>query len=427
MPKPKVAFAGCICYLVAFAVCPAKAGRLLGDYTSRYNDYRIEKATTNIDSAGLLLLSNGVGNATCSSVLISSYYALTSAHCFTGAKIASPNSARFASIYGDAYVTSYTIHKSFNKSGVYWNNLTKSNTPQQATYDIALVRLSTDMEGLGMRPAPLQPSTTAPVSPFTGTFTGFGRQGNGGTEVICNVPCSTATSLIDLASETYHGGENTINSFSTFFASDFDDGSFLRNIDNMPALPFEYAPDVGDSGSGLFDDTGKLLGLVSGGGYGTKVSPGTFNVFKYDPFSYGSLSIYTPLYLHTGWLTNMMKANPFPSTTIPIGTTGNGFVEVPFDPTGGLSGQPVLSGSIFNEGLVEIADIFSEVFSQDVYDEVYGNGTPPPPPPQESVPGPLPLLGIVTGFGISRRIRKKIREAKGTTTSMMTSTFDKEN
>jgi Trypsin len=401
---------------------PALAGRISGDYSNPGDIGKYINFTGSLarqDSTGYLLMSGGGKGTSCTGVLIAPSWAISSAHCARNPSSSfQATSGKFASAGSVANITSTFIHKSYvNSSQTYFNNFPNAsgfyqNFPQRAAYDIALFKLDRNLiQDGGM--IPIKPSTITPTGSFVGNFAGYGRQGDGrdqnnfvnGLSSLTGSPTTSelqAAAIADLL-----GGSNVVSSVSGVLYSDFDDGTSLRNIDRdaVPQLAYEFSPDTGDSGSGLFDANGNLVGLVSGGGYGNKVVSGLPRSF--EPFEYGSLAFYTPLSKHAGWLSNVISLNnglPLPGN--PILPKGNKIKFISFS-GGNLSGELELDDALFSQEFNLIEDTFSEDFDEQVYNSVFVSNSQPPTP----VPTPALLPGLIGFFiGAWRKRQAKIAE-----------------
>ena len=408
---------------------PASAGRIVGEYSNPVDINRylsFTGALSREDSTGYLLM-NGANppGRPCTGMLIAPSWVISSAHC-----VDNPvdgflaTSGKFSSAGSVANITSTFIHKSYSGSTpTYFSNFPNpfgfyQNFPQRAAYDIALFKLDRNMVEDGAM-IPIKPSISTPTGSFVGNFAGYGRKGDGKDQKIftegLTLPKSPTDSDLQAAAiSDLLGGNNVIKNLSgNILYSDFDDGSFLHNIDGdiLPLLSLEYSPERGDSGSGLFDDSGNLVGLVSGGGYGNKLFGGSPKSFK--PFEYGSLAFYTPLSIHAGWLSNVISANQgIPSPGKPILPKGNSINYTSFS-GGNLAGGLVIDDALFSLEFDLVEDTYSEVFNEQTYNSVFASNSQPVP----SVPGPLPLLGVGVAFSYSRKLRRKLGMIQSPTTA----------
>jgi hypothetical protein len=416
---------GVIGFLVTI-VEPALAGRVAGDYSNSGDIGKYINFTSSLsreNSTGYLLMADPSGKvgATCTGVLISSSWAISSAHCVNNpTSNFRATSGQFASAGSVANITSTFIHKGYASSSPrYFNDFPNAsgfyqNFPQRAVYDIALFKLDRNLiQDGGM--IPVKPSAITPTGSFVGNFAGYGRQGDGRERNnfqngLSSLPGSpTDSDLKAAAIQDLLGGTNVISSLGgTVLYSDFDDGTSLRDIDRntVPRLAYEFSPDTGDSGSGLFDENGNLIGLVSGAGYGSKVVAGLPRSF--EPFEYGSLAFYTPLSKHAGWLSNVISLNnSAPSPGRPILPRGNKIRFTSFS-GGNLAGDLELDDALFGQEFDLIEDTFSEEFNEQVYNSVFPTNSQPP-----SVPTPALLPGLIgLFFGTWRKRQAKLAEIK---------------
>lgn len=407
---------------------PAYAGRIVGDFNNDVNAYQQFSETLNAKSIGYIVAPNtqGEGFFVCSSVLVAPTWVLTSAHCAYSA-----NSTKFVSSFAVAEADAFIPHHKY-KPGEYLeskdcylsvdlmfqssSSLCK-NSPEQAIYDLALLRLNRDVTTKVTKDnennvviekdimVPIYPSKTIVTSGFEGYFVGYGRSGDGTSSkpaldavpTLHNKEKPSDSDLMLAAAVDKLGGRNyflpTAN--GQVFSSDFDDGIndfFNKNIDGYSKLEFEYAPDSGDSGSGLFNSqTNELVGLVAGTGWGRKYFP-PGRILSFRPFQYGSLSFYTPLGQHSGWISNVISANAKtvfkPKSYIPTGRT----LKLVLPQGGNLAGEFNLefSDSFITQEFEFISTVYSEVLNDEIYESVFPSVTPSPSPNPKTKPNPNP-------------------------------------
>lgn len=392
---------------------PALAGRIHGNYDNSgdIGGYiNFTDSLNRVNNTGYLLMADPSSNrgTNCTGVLVAPSWVISSAHCVSNPSSSfRATSGRFASAGSVANITSTFIRKEYftspsryfadssNASGFY------QNFPQRALHDVALFKLDRNMITDGAM-IPVRPSTVTPAGSFVGNFAGYGRQGDGrNSNVAINGLASLTTGVLTesnlkaAAISDLLGGNNLISPLGgSVFYSDFDDGTALRNIDRdtVPRLNYEFSPDAGDSGSGLFDQSGNLVGLVSGGGYGNKVVSGIPRSFQ--PFEYGSLGFYTPLGRQTGWLSNVISLNSSnPTLGKPILPRGNKIRFSSFS-GGNLSGILELDDFLFSQEFDLVEDTFSEEFNEQVYNSVFTANNQP----STSVPTPSLASGLISLF-----------------------------
>lgn len=314
---------------------PAYAGRINGNYNDPSSLEEYKKFTNTLSfkkDSGYLFLANVKQISTpgklCSAVEVAPQWLVTSAHCLDN-----KNSATYFSENG---LVSHSIailqHKNFQASDLYFKigcfgYPCRNQSPQKAKNDIALIRLD-----IPVRANELDLNRSKPTEPFQGVFLGWGDKGDGNTDSITKVSEKGYKTIIDklkstlseseqrkIFAECYDndalGGRNTYKLIdNSFLSSDFDKvvnnvSDPIYNIDNLPGLKNEYFPDGGDSGAGLFKyPTSELMGIVAGGGYGNRaLSNG--NTFSHASGHYGSVAFFTPIYVHSKWIKNVINLN----------------------------------------------------------------------------------------------------------------------
>ena len=324
-------------FILTFLLCfnslsPASAGRINGEFLNDHDRgrYRIftDSLKLNKSTSGILLLSRGNGKGGgCSAVAVDKLWIATSAHCIIGAKSAIfyRGDARLYSVIGAV------INKRFDPLRYYWKPgcfeyPCKNDYPTKAQFDIAILRVNEIMQG------PIAKlSSNLDNSPFVGSFMGWGDKGDGATDEISSVKVP-GLQLLRLKShmsndqilatlersfqEDSLGGQNIFTLIgNSFYSSDLDkmnDATQTNpnyNTDNKPGIMYEYQAGSGDSGSGLFNtETGELVGVIAGGGYGNKiVNPSEQR--SYSPGAYGSLDFITPIAIHRNWIQGTISIN----------------------------------------------------------------------------------------------------------------------
>jgi hypothetical protein len=410
-----------ICYTLLVCAAPVKAGILVGEFSSKVNEYKKFADSFNTKSIGYLLFFDKTTKkySTCSGTLIRSGkdtdpktkkeyvggWVLTSAHC---ADTASKTlGAKFVTEQGEADVDAFLPHYKYKKglyaeskaNGVFTcdaliEKRTCKNTPEQAIYDIALVHLNKDLTlTTTLEAIPPSKQEKLPEKGFIGGFVGYGRQGSGipSNPIKAGLftlfkngsdPKNEATRLI-AATDDRLGGKNflkVLNYSATsktpagqVLSADLDNGTKLMNVDLQPDtnLKLEYSPYVGDSGAGVFDDKNNLVAIVSGAGYGNTVN-GLKLFQSFTPPNYGSLSFYTPLAQHRGWIANAIKANKFKTFTKKRYVPTDEKYSPAILPTGNLAS----TGKLLPDSMMKIfADVivqpYSEAFNEAVWKEIF--------------------------------------------------------
>lgn len=267
------------------------------------------------------------------------------------------------------------------------------NTPQQGIYDIALVHLNKDITATTSL-KPVQPSKQAqlPEKGFIGRFVGYGDQGSGSQPIKTGLatlfkgdPTKDSTRLL-AATDDRLGGQNFLNVLNytatksspagQMLYADLDDGNKRTNIDRQPdtKLKFEYSPYMGDSGAGVFDPSNNLVAIVNGVGYGNAVVPGPpYLYISFAPPKYGSLSFFTPLAQHRGWIAAVINANMYKTFTGKAYVPTNTKYSPVILPTGNLAGS---SKSSLPDSMIKIfADVivepYPEGFNEVIWEKIF--------------------------------------------------------
>jgi hypothetical protein len=411
-----------ICYTLLLCTAPVKAGILVGEFSSKVNEHKKFADSFNAKSIGYILFFDKTTGkySTCSGTLIRSGkdinlktkkeyiggWVLTSAHCAD--KSSKTLGAKFVTEQGEADVDAFIPHFRHDpaipyaeaidpKTGQFTCDANKknkpcSNTSKQAIYDIALVHLTKDLTATtSLEAIPPSQQAQLPEKGFIGGFVGYGRQGSGipsnpikvGLLTLFksgNDPKSEAT-RINAAIDDRLGGKNFFNvlnsSAGQVLYADLDNGTKLINVDRQPdtKLKLEYSPYFGDSGAGVFDSSNNLVAIVSGAGYGNNVNNlnNQYSYISFAPPNYGSLSFYTPLAQHRGWIAAAIEANRFKTFTKKAYVPTDKNYSPVILTTGGFAAAdksllPDFMMKIFADVIVEP---YPETFNEAVWKEIF--------------------------------------------------------
>jgi secreted trypsin-like serine protease len=415
--KNKLPVSICTLGIVFGLTSPAFAGLIAGDYSNSadLSGYRSFSEYSNFPYVGGLLL-NGSRGSTCSGSLISSQWVLTSGHCVYASKkdesIKGFYSGKFFLDDGriSRSIVGAITHKTWGS--LVANNYDRGLSVQNTINDIALLKLDRAITDVNL---PLMPHFLFDVpSTFTGSFTGYGDEGDGSKGFIGEKANPRKGAL---------GGQNIVTELGNgvlFYDLDRPNTTSSggpTNIDGQPSVALEFMPGGGDSGSPvIYNDY--IVGVHSRRGDSLKCnSIGLFcTTLKWDKF--GARGVATPVTAYSGWIANTIKdfqdkpvIPTFPSG-VKVKFIAGGYTGVPY--VGSLplaldASEIEVDDSLFEVGFELTEDTFSDEFNQTVFDTIFNNQNPDPTPTPVPTPALLPgLVGL--GLNLWRKRRNEAQE-----------------